>query len=1146
MNKRVVLFINLLMTFSLLLGSVSPAAAVVKEDIADKENIAYAVLGKDVEKKNIDKVSMGWSPKVTVTTQEEREAWQLTSNLDSSASMYVNLSDSMGNSKIDGSVYEVEIDYYDRDMGYFIVWYDSVDYGAQIAEEVYIDNSCTWKTASFTLDNAGFSNSIDGVGDLKISSRERGTMLPASSCNVYIGAIRIKRIPGANPLYVESYNDQPGNTYRWYDESKIVHNRITNVSGQDLEATVTFRIVDEDSCEQWQKSENIVIAAGEEKNLDSDIQTDRCGLYTYYIDVDTEVNGSKVHSTFKEDTIAIVKTDPDGIRSRFGWVSHFLDRYPDKRIDECLDLINMANMPGTRVALMWDTVENKSKGSFDARSTKPFKVIEMQRKKGLKAIMQFAFGNALYTEKGRDMPITDEEIEGFKGYVSYVTNLLKDSCDLYEIWNEPDIGNFNTNGATPKDLARLVKECAPLIKEINPNAQVASLSVTMIMMENRLNYWMKTVCEEGMLDYVDAITLHTYTSGGVPPEKANIVDEIWKYKNMAAEYGKENIPVWITEYGNTTAFSDNTSFNDQANWVTRAAILYEATDSADISLEFRFEDGGIIDQDREDNFGMVGTAYEKYNVEGKVAVPRQTYLAFAGMNYMLGGEIESNGIYDIGDNIHIKRFKSPKFGKDVVALWDVLGAEQVTLNLGTDSVDYYDRYGNKTTVYGKNGIFTFMLDESVGYIVGDFSDFSVVDNDSLINFETKQIEVTTGDTMDIRLKTNTEHPYKLEVEKVCDGAEVEENKGFVDGTASLKIFTGSADEMESKIIINVKDEEQIICQMRPSVVINKAADVSLSFSPKGNGNYNEWIGSVLVKNNSCTKSAYGYIEFQTPQYLSALGKIDIGCVPKGKTAAFDFDIPNLVRKGMYSVAYDIYINNRTEPISYNSKFDFTMATYTTNPPVVDGQMEKGEWPENTAMFADKLANFKKPSESMPMLWKGTSDLSTKVSLMWDEERLYLYSEVTDDIHCQTNESKDLWKGDGLQFGLFIPDGDGFVAAGQGNQKYNEFGIAMLPTGDGSATYRYRSQNGIPAGICEGAQTAVKRDNVNKKTIYEWSMKWSDITGDENFVPMDGQELGFSILWNDNDGDGRKGWMEYASGIGASKNTDLFTYLKLTK
>ena len=37
-----------------------------------------------------------------------------------------------------------------------------------------------------------------------------------------------------------------------------------------------------------------------------------------------------------------------------------------------------------------------------------------------------------------------------------------------------------------------------------------------------------------------------------------------------------------------------------------------------------------------------------------------------------------------------------------------------------------------------------------------------------------------------------------------------------------------------------------------------------------------------------------------------------------------------------------------------------------------------------------------------------------------------------------------------------------------------------------------------------------------------------------------------MLVNDNDGAGREGWVEYASGIGKTKDTTLFTFLNVIK
>ena len=50
----------------------------------------------------------------------------------------------------------------------------------------------------------------------------------------------------------------------------------------------------------------------------------------------------------------------------------------------------------------------------------------------------------------------------------------------------------------------------------------------------------------------------------------------------------------------------------------------------------------------------------------------------------------------------------------------------------------------------------------------------------------------------------------------------------------------------------------------------------------------------------------------------------------------------------------------------------------------------------------------------------------------------------------------------------------------------------------------------------------------------------------NQQPKEGDTLGYSFLINKDDGEGRNDSDEYASGIGLSKDTSLFTVLKLIK
>ncbi|WP_339320689.1 sugar-binding protein [Paenibacillus sp. FSL R10-2734] len=64
------------------------------------------------------------------------------------------------------------------------------------------------------------------------------------------------------------------------------------------------------------------------------------------------------------------------------------------------------------------------------------------------------------------------------------------------------------------------------------------------------------------------------------------------------------------------------------------------------------------------------------------------------------------------------------------------------------------------------------------------------------------------------------------------------------------------------------------------------------------------------------------------------------------------------------------------------------------------------------------------------------------------------------------------------------------------------------------------------------------------TSYELAIPWRELIFDITQVKQ-GMKLKFSLLVNDNDGEGRRGWLEYNSGIGTSKDVNAFGNLHLT-
>ena len=91
-------------------------------------------------------------------------------------------------------------------------------------------------------------------------------------------------------------------------------------------------------------------------------------------------------------------------------------------------------------------------------------------------------------------------------------------------------------------------------------------------------------------------------------------------------------------------------------------------------------------------------------------------------------------------------------------------------------------------------------------------------------------------------------------------------------------------------------------------------------------------------------------------------------------------------------------------------------------------------------------------------------------------------------------------------------------------------------------------------LCQTDSTAtgeiVLNDNFDMKCsksgddlTYELKVKWTELFGYE-YEPQLGDVLGFSALINDNDGGGRRGWMEYGSGIGNQKNANSFVIMPM--
>lgn len=156
-------------------------------------------------------------------------------------------------------------------------------------------------------------------------------------------------------------------------------------------------------------------------------------------------------------------------------------------------------------------------------------------------------------------------------------------------------------------------------------------------------------------------------------------------------------------------------------------------------------------------------------------------------------------------------------------------------------------------------------------------------------------------------------------------------------------------------------------------------------------------------------------------------------------------------------------------------------------------------------------------------WGGEQDLSARVAVEWTTG-LHLVVTVRDDHHVQNFESAALWKGDSLQVALatlgrpedFLEVTFGLTKSGKPdgwvNRSSQTFGVAAGP---------------LPAGL------SVDIRRHGDQTRY-------DVTIPETLLAAVAKEpFLLNFLVNDDDGKGRKQWLQFTPGLGENKNPRLF-------
>jgi len=235
-----------------------------------------------------------------------------------------------------------------------------------------------------------------------------------------------------------------------------------------------------------------------------------------------------------------------------------------------------------------------------------------------------------------------------------------------------------------------------------------------------------------------------------------------------------------------------------------------------------------------------------------------------------------------------------------------------------------------------------------------------------------------------------------------------------------------------------------------------------------------------------------------------------------------------------------FIRYKSMP-SWNRILYKTFSSRAKTPLLIDGDVKK--WEKIKKVSLNDISVVRKSGATgaitgaVPFDWRGKGDLSVEFATQWDENNLYLWVKVKDDIFCQPFTGSQGYKGDSVQIAL-APNN----SSESGDQDYSELTL-MLNSGGKAEVYQ---SHGLPNPLALAAmkigtmrdwKVIVKRDKTSQETLYEAAIPF--LVLGPGFKPELGKSIGFSLLVNDNDGHGRRGWMQWSGGIGKHKAPNLY-------
>jgi len=1033
------------------------------------------------------------------------------------------------------TAFELVIEYYDEGKGQLALNYDSWDRFSPYFGEEYgstgplmLTATNEWKTATFYLENMRLAGRFSKSSDLRIGLY--GPIVGWSGSDIILGSISLKKVKHREPLEILPATSAKYGKIFLPGEAPDMTLHYFNKADCKLNDTMKIVVTDDRKNVVWEEEKAFTANPGET----TDVSFSPQGDYSRYAIYDVNIS----HTVEREDEPGVPYMQTQHFEfsrsskvtkpnQRMGSVQQVwsLSRGTKEAVTETL---TQTGSTWIRDGLRWNQVELE-KGVLEIPELAR-EIYEYEKNGGLTILNICSQGNKLYDPNGVNgaAPETPEALAALKKHFTYMASELKGIVDHYEMWNEWNVATFNPTDAGDEAHFAILKTLYEGVKAGNPNATVVGLDTAEIPMD-----MIERLLEMGAYDYMDAYSTHPYDWSGTF-RLDYFKDRILEFRELMDQYGPRKTHI-ISEAGFSSYRNHNGlgyTYPEQAYNSVKLHLWSHVFELAEVVTQYSFLDQ-LDPEATEENWGWV----RSYNNPETPYGAKPSYLAisaynrFAGPYEYTGERLEQDGEY------HAFRFYNDELNKDVVILTSEGNEKNVTYDFGCNQVELYDISGNKISdLYSENGQYTLLVNPDIHYVIGNINKFEMVEESAPpIVVEKTALEVTADDVATLRFTKNTNKNLTLKVEEM-DHIKVIENNGFQGNKAEVKLSTSENSFDNYRFYVYAKDEAgNTFSQIPVTITIKDPIVCEIVTEQTSQDNFNHWQARVTVKNVSETKTLSGTITVTNPEeYRESMPVKNIVNLQPGKSRDYMFNLPYQVISKVANMNLEIALNTG-ETFAYEQKIDFGTASYADVKPVIDGEISSKEW-QGSWIGSDKVEHVKLMSD-----WGGPDDLSFSGCVRWDEENFYFLSVVTDNIYNAdaAGRSDYVWRGDSMQFGLDDRDIVNPIDAGV----FTQFDVGDK-AGFGPTVFRRSAYRELPTMVdAKDYEFAIKR--YADYTVFELKIPWVEVFGEE-FVPYEGKRVRFSLCVNDNDGNGRRGWIEYNGGVASGRSIEKFGTLILTK